>query len=146
MSTPVGGLLLCTHFSHFLFPVAYLWPIRHSVHQCFYGSCLYFVASLFVFCLVASLLLISSLSISKHPKAHGAGGAIRSTRAGSRMNDGHIVQINYLKSSRKPLMIRSSHTVRKLCRLSRKNNLKLSFKPLAVILPPSVMSQCTFFF
>lgn len=130
MSTSVGGLLLCTHFTQFLFPVAYLWPIRHSAHQCFYGFCLYFVASLFVFCLVASLLLISSLSISKHPKAHSAGGTIRSTRVDNRMNDVRIIQTNYLKSSCKRFTIILSHTVRKLCRLSRKNYLKSSFKPL----------------
>lgn len=65
----------------------------------FMASAYIFVTSLFVFCLLASLLLISSPSISKHPKAHSASGAIGSTRVDNRTNDVHLIQTNYLKSS-----------------------------------------------
>lgn len=77
-SVPVSSSLSLAHQT--LSPPVLLWLL--SIFCCF---------SLFVFCLVASLLLISSLSISKHLKAHSAGGTIRSTRVDNRMND--VVQI-----------------------------------------------------
>lgn len=55
--------VVATDSTQFLFPVVYLCHIRLSVHQCFYGFSLCFVASLFVFCLVTFLLLISSLHL-----------------------------------------------------------------------------------
>lgn len=73
-SVPVSSSLSLAHQT--LIPPVLLWLL--SIFCCF---------SLFVFCLVASLLLISSLSVSKHPKAHSAGGTIRSTRVDNRMND-----------------------------------------------------------
>lgn len=97
MSTFVGGLLLCTHFTQFLFPVVYLCFIRHSIHQCFYGFSLCFVASLFVFCLVASLLLISSLHL-KAPE-----GLQCKQHYPVKSNGVHIIKRNYLKFWGKPL-------------------------------------------
>lgn len=89
--TLVGGLLLCTHFTHFLFSVVYLCLIRYSVHQCFYGFSLCFVASLLVFCLVASLLLISSLHL-KAPEGFQC-----KQHYPVKSNGVHIIKRNHLK-------------------------------------------------
>lgn len=99
MSTSVGGWLLCTCFTQFLFSVVYLCHIRQSTSA--------FMASLYVFCLL-SLFSVLSLpycsfppSISKHPKAHSASSTIISNRIDA--NDVHITKTNYFKFWSKPL-------------------------------------------